>query len=56
MGVYRVEETIKEKFVINAIQVEMQCCHFYILCHAWKTANATIAYWAKHGIVDTDIV
>jgi hypothetical protein len=32
----------------------MQCCHFYTAHHAKKAANATAAYQAKHGIVDTD--
>jgi hypothetical protein len=44
LGVYRVEETTKEEFVINAIQVEMQRRHFYTLCHLTKVANVTIAY------------
>jgi hypothetical protein len=30
LGVYKVEETTKEEFVTNAVQVEMQCRHFYI--------------------------
>ncbi len=56
MGVYRVKETTKEKFVANVVQVEMQRRHFYILCHASKAANATAAYRAKHEIVDTNMV
>jgi hypothetical protein len=56
LGVYRVEETTKEKFVANAIQVEMQRRQFYILRHVAKATNATVAYQAKHGIVDTDMV
>jgi hypothetical protein len=56
LGVYRVEETTKEKFVPNVVQVEMQRCHFYTLCHASKAANAATIYQAKHGIVDTDLV
>jgi hypothetical protein len=56
LDVYRVEETTKEKFVANAVQVEMQCRHFYTLRHASKAANAIVAYRAKHGIVDTNMV
>jgi hypothetical protein len=56
MGVYRVEETTNEKFVANAIQVEMQCCHFYTLRHAIKAINAIVAYRAKHRIVNIDMV
>jgi hypothetical protein len=33
----------------------MQCRHFYIVHHAAKAANAATAYWAKHGIVNTDM-
>ncbi len=43
LGVYKVEETTKEKFVANAVQVEMQHCHFYILRHVVKATNATVA-------------
>ncbi len=39
----------------NAVQVEMQCRHFFTACHAAKATNATAAYRAKHGIVDTDM-
>jgi hypothetical protein len=39
-----VEETIKEEFVANVIQVEMQHRHFYIVCHATRVANATTTY------------
>jgi len=55
-GVYRVEETTKEKFVTNVVQVEMQRCHFYIVRHATKVANVTTIYRTKHGIIDTDMV
>jgi hypothetical protein len=41
--------------VANAVQVEMQRRHFYTACHATKVANVTVAYRAKHGIVDTDM-
>jgi len=49
-GVYRVEETTKEEFVTNAVQVEMQHRQFYISRHAATT------YRIKHEIVDTDMV
>jgi len=42
LGVYRDEETTKEKFVANVVQVEMQHHHLYINCHATRAANATI--------------
>jgi len=44
LGVYRVEETTKEKFVTNAVQVEMQRRHFYTARHAAKVANVADAY------------
>jgi hypothetical protein len=44
LGVYRVEETTKEEFVANAVQVEMQHRHFYTLRHAIKATNATTTY------------
>ncbi len=44
LGVYRVEETTKEEFVANVIQVEMQCRHFYIARHVTRVANAAAAY------------
>jgi hypothetical protein len=56
LGVYRVEETIKEEFVANAVQVEMQRHHFYTLHHAINAINAAVAYQVKHGIVDTNMV
>ncbi len=56
LGVYRVEEIIKEEFVTNAIQVEMQHRHFYIVRHAARAANATAAYQTKHEIIDIDMV
>jgi len=55
-GCYRVKETIKEEFVANAIQVEMQHHHFYIARHATRVVNATAAYRTKHRIVDTNMV
>jgi hypothetical protein len=56
LGVYRVEETTKEEFVANAVQVEMQRRHFYIVCHATRAANARTTYRTKHGIIDIDMV
>jgi hypothetical protein len=56
LGVYRVEETTKEKFVANAVQVEMQRCHFYTFRHGAKATNVAVAYRAKHMIVDIDMV
>jgi hypothetical protein len=56
LGVYRVHDTTKEKFVANAIQVEMQWHHLYTICHAAKAANATISYRTKHEIIDNDMV
>ncbi len=56
MGVYRVEETTKEEFVANAVQVEMQCRHFYTLRDEVKATNAVAAYQIKHRIVDNDMV
>ncbi len=55
LGVYMVQDQTKTQFVANAVQVEMQCRHFYTVHHAAKDANAAAAYRAKHGIVDTDM-
>ncbi len=55
-GVYRVHDIIKEEFVANAVQVEMQCRHLYTICHAKKVANVTTTYQTKHEIVDNDMV
>jgi len=56
LDVHRVEETTKEEFVANAIQVEMQCHHFYIFHHVVKATNAMVAFRVKHEIVNTDMV
>jgi hypothetical protein len=56
LGVYRVQGTTKETFVANAVQVEMQCCHLYIVSHVTKAINATSFYQVKHEIVKNDIV
>jgi len=55
LGVYRVQDQTKAQFVANAVQVEMQHCHFYTAHHVAKAANATAAYRTKHEIVDTDM-
>jgi hypothetical protein len=55
LGVYRVHDQTKAQFVANAVQVEMQRRHFYTTHHAAKAANATVAYRAKHEIVDTNM-
>jgi hypothetical protein len=39
LGVYKVQETTKEEFVTNAVQVEMHIVH-----HVAKATNATAAY------------
>jgi hypothetical protein len=44
LGVYSVREIIKEEFVANVVQVEMQHRHLYIVCHVAKVANVTVAY------------
>ncbi len=56
LGVHRVEETTKEEFVANVVQVEMQRHHFYTLRHVVKAINATVVYRIKHEIVNTDMV
>jgi len=56
LGVYKIQETRKEEFVANAVQVEMQHHQFYILCHVVKATNATTDYRSKHGIVNIDMV
>ncbi len=55
LGVYKVQDQTKAQFVANVVQVEMQRRHFYIARHAAKAANGTVAYRAKHGIVDTNM-
>jgi hypothetical protein len=49
-------ETTKEKFVANAVHVEMQCRHFYTIHHATTATNAIVDYRAKNEIIDTDMV
>ncbi len=56
MGVYKVEETTKEEFVANAVQVEMQRHHFYTTCHVTKVASVTTVYLTKHEIINIDMV
>jgi hypothetical protein len=55
LGVYRVQGQTYEEFVATAVEVEMQRRHLYTSRHATKAANATAAYRAKHGIIDTDV-
>jgi hypothetical protein len=56
LGVYKVQGTIKEEFVANAVQVEMQCWHLYTIRHATRVANTTTSYQAKHKIINNDMV
>ncbi len=56
LGVYKVEEITKEKFVANAVQVEMQRCHLYIIRHVARAVNVTTAYQIKHEIIDVSMV
>jgi len=44
LSVYKVEDTTKEEFVANAVQVDMQHRHFYTTCHVTKVASATAVY------------
>ncbi len=44
LDVYRVEETTKEEFVANAVQVNMQHHHLYIVRHIVRAANAATVY------------
>jgi hypothetical protein len=44
LGVYRVQGTLKEIFVANVVQVEMQRCHLYITCHEAMALNVTTSY------------
>jgi hypothetical protein len=55
LGVYKVQDQTHEEFVANAVQVYMQRRHFYTSRHVAKATNATTAYCAKHGIVDTNM-
>jgi hypothetical protein len=56
LGVYKDEETTKEKIVENAIQVKMQCGHFHIACHVANVTIAIVFSQTKHGIVNIDMV
>jgi len=55
LGVYKVQDQTKAQLFANAVQVEMQRCHFYTAHHAAKVANVIAAYRAKHEIVDTNM-
>jgi len=56
VGVYKVQNIIKEEFVTNVLQVEMQCRHLYIVCHATRVTIVAAAYQAKHEILHNDMV
>jgi hypothetical protein len=56
LGVYKVQEIIKENFVTNVVHVEMERHHLYIACHVIRVANVVATYWAKHEIVHNDMV
>jgi hypothetical protein len=56
LGVYRVQDKIKEEFVTNAVHVEMQRRHFYTVRHGAKVVNGATTYRAKHEIVDIDML
>jgi hypothetical protein len=56
LGVYKVQETTKEEFGANVVQVEMQCCHLCIAHHVARAANVATTYRAKHEIVNNDMV
>jgi hypothetical protein len=47
---------IKEEFVTNVVQAEMQRCHLYIIRHATRATNATTSYQTKHEIIYNDII
>jgi hypothetical protein len=49
-----VQDQTQEEFVANAVQVEMQHRHFYIVHHEAKATNPAVTYRAKHGIINTD--
>jgi hypothetical protein len=44
LGVYKVQGITKEKFVANAVEIEMQHCHLYITRHATKAAIIEVTY------------
>ncbi len=56
LGVYRVQGIIKEEFVANVVQVEMQCYHLYIVSHVTSGTNAAAFYETKHKIVNNDMI
>jgi hypothetical protein len=56
LGVYKVEETTKEEFVANVVQIEMQHRHFYTSRHATRATNAVAAYRIKCEIIDINMV
>ncbi len=56
MGVYKVQGKTKEEFVVNAVHVEMQCHHLYIVCHIVRATNVATTYEVKHDIANNDMV
>ncbi len=56
MGVYGVQGTTKEEFVVIAIHVDMQRHHLYIVRHAIRVTKVATIYRTKHDIVDSDMV
>jgi hypothetical protein len=44
LGVYKVQEIIKENFVANVVQVQMERRHLYIAFHVIRVANVVVAY------------
>jgi len=56
LGVYRVYDTTKEKFVANAIQAKMQHYHLHTTYHGTRATNVAISYEIKHEIIDSDMV
>jgi hypothetical protein len=56
LGVYRFKETTKKEFVPNAIEVEMQHHHFYIVHHTTRVVIAPATYQTKHMIININMV
>jgi hypothetical protein len=46
---------IKEEFVTNVFQIEMQRHHLYTICHVTRATNVVATYQTKHEIVNNDI-
>ncbi len=56
MGVCTIQGTIKEEFVVNVVETEMQHYHLYIVRPATRATNAIASYRTKHEIVNNDMV